>query len=894
MQLKQLVSEIHDEIAARGKAGIAVYSSDLALINSNSDSLIAAYDQELISLIDIYDDLQHLLKIADYGGDIDQAMQVLDAKADIASALENRRMFNKGLYTPERVGTMVDEYTAEMDSLLNIYDDLDHLHVLARAKEDEQSILAIREQKRQLLKILSRWGSLGPLSEEDYIRYNLEMERVHTFFQDVRKEQETKLTEEAGKLDSLQQDLLGTLDRSIYDLMVKAGYSVASYPAVSQFIDAWKAERLIEIKARLTESQLIWNDLVVSATEKQRDAMLDREIKDAILNYSDGFYRTAEYQLTSILKNYSHYYKNLIPVEFYIAECHLNRHAYQAARELYLKIVDYPEPTPYRVESLVRLMQYEKDLGTTESFFTNYRKVLQNDTLATAELLNYAHYLAGNKYYSTNRHSDALTTLSKISSHSQFYDYAQLLLAVVYSNLNDYEKAIPIYQKYTKDSSYPWSADAVTLFRNTAFMQLGLIYYQQRKYGQAIRTLQKVSPGFDQYDRALIAMAWSHHELEEYEQAIARATELLTNYLASDYTYEALVLTAHCNKMLDEPERAMDAYRYVVRAYGILDMRRNFDSERTMILSQVQELNRMESQALERREVEVYDDIDQLRNELNEYLLRVKEKGDTGSELLKDYYDERIDIVEHLFKLDEIIEWAQRLDRPEIEETAVEQRDRLIKVLETHQADLNIVNTAFLVDFPLAAKEASMHYKMENWSEVYRDLEAEKRRIERNLNEIRQFQESFDDVSGLSARLDMEILEFDINNLRDRLSSFQKAMADRPLEEPKSDLENWSDLSGFGMSDIVYNERKRRLVQIDDYALRIKSIESILTERRLEIENKLDEFEEEIKKLQDTLLSRKIQIEQLERARYIENQYFDTKESEEETWEDRLLKQNSQ
>ena len=134
----------------------------------------------------------------------------------------------------------------------------------------------------------------------------------------------------------------------------------------------------------------------------------------------------------------------------------------------------------------------------------------------------------------------------------------------------------------------------------------------------------------------------------------------------------------------------------------------------------------MEQDALERRQTELYSEIESIKIDLNEFLLRIKEKSDTGSLLIQDYYDERKNIVDRLFELDSIIAWAHEQGRSDIAEKAVSQRVRLVKVLETYRADKDVTNTAYLVDFPLAAKEASMHYQRENMATIFRELDVEK------------------------------------------------------------------------------------------------------------------------------------------------------------------------
>ncbi len=887
IQLLQMVQNVHAEVSARGEKGIVSDQPEFQKIYGKEDSLISQYSVELDSMLNIYAAFQRLQHIAEYAEDTKLWDSVADAKNQVASALDNRQIFPKGIYSPERVGGMVDDYTSELDSLINIFDALEKYKVVATARNDQEALQTIQNAKGQLLKILSQWGSLGPLTEEDYLKYQIEMQRVQEVSKAIDQAAKTRETQQAEQLAGVKKDLLNRIDRAVYDLLAKSEYAYAAYPTVSDFVDAWKEERLTDAKTRLTKYEIMRKGLIERGSDKDRDRMLANEISDALTNYADGRFRAAEFQLASILDSFSPYYANLVPAKFYLSECRHKRMAYDAAKDGYLEVIQTAGDSPYRAEALVRMMQYTQDFGTSAEFFNYYNQVVKDSTQAAKELLSYAHFLAANKYFENSQFNKAKEALIKVSASSEFYPPSQLLLGVVYANLDEFDSAIPIFRMLSDKKSYPWTNLNTAYIRNTALLRLGMIHYQRGEFSDAITTFDQVSQGFTGFDEALIGQAWANLGMGNYDAAMERSHALLRNYLASNFTYEALVLSAHCKRLLNQPENALNSYRYVVRARGMMDVQNEYDKERSRVLSHVKELNRLESQALEKREVGLYTEIDGLRNQLNEYLLRVKEPGDTGTQLLQDYYDERVDVLDQLSELDRIVEWAQSQGRLDVEDKATKQRARLIKVLETFRGDREVTNTSYLVDFPLAAREASFRYMRETLASAFRDMDLEKRRIEIALNSVQEIS-SESAANKPAERNEVEILEADLNNLRDRISQFRKWMVDAKAGEPNSNLDHWSDLSGFGISDIIHSQRKEKLTAIDSYATRLKTIDVILTSRRDEIKGLLEGFEEEAKLLQNRLLSRKIQLEQMERQTYFNSLYFDNKESEEEAWEDRL------
>ena len=886
LQLANLVQIIHDEVAARGKKGIKD-DSGFTQVFGAQEEIIKEYERELAWLVKVYDDLNYLKEIADYVNDVDNSMNVLDAKSNIFAALDDRELFKKGFYTPEYIGRMVDEYTDELDSLLNIYDALEHIKVRAEAYNDQEALGQIQSQEAQVLKILSQWGKLGPLSEEDYQQYQDEIQKAHETVKDIKSQETAVLSKDLDRLREIEKGLVNSLDKTVYDLLANAEYSLDVFPTVEEFSKNWKAERLADVKVRLTQYQIIWNKLLSTADEDQKKRMYSAELNNGLLNYSQQKYRTAEYQFLDILNQYDLLSQESIAIKYYIGEARWHRLAYQQAKEQFEELAS-STPSNYTIESLVRLMQYELDFGTSAQFYQYYNLVEQNREYGRGDIVYYAHYLVANKQFENRQYFEAQKLLDKIPETSEFYLPSQLLKGIILNNLNKFDEAIPIFTALTAEKSYPWTDLNVADIRNTALLRLGLIYYQKGQFFNAIENFDKVSKGFEKYDEALISHAWAKFRQNDFESAQQLSFELLRDQFASDFTYEALVLYGHCNQILNSNENALDAYRYVVRARGVLDVKKDFDNERTNMRDKVDQLELIEDQAIDKRQAGLYLEISRLKNELNEFLVATRERGDTGTQLIQDYYEERLDVVDRLVELDEIIEWAFNEGRGDVAVKADQQRTRLIAALETYQGDQTVSNTTYLVDYPLAAREASMVYRRETWGDVYRDMSLEKGRIEQTLADVEEYQARLSTAGAVSSKMDLEVLQFDINNLRDRLDLVRKAMTETGFEQPNSNADYWSDISGFGMSDIIYKEREEKLEQIDDYANRLQIIKDIFQTRQDELFARVDEFETDLIRIQNNLLSRKIQLEQLEKDTYFRNYYFETREFEEETWEDRL------
>ncbi len=881
MQVVQMVDLINREFKSREN----VVQEAIAVVEGPKDSLISDYTQELELLLQLYDNLQHLERVAEYGDQIEAYDEVHNIKSILVSSLENREIYDKGIYTAERVGETIDDYTAELDTMLGIYDTLEFLRKRAVTQKNEEALSLVNEQKQKLYNVLSRWGRLGPLSEEDYIRYQLETERIH----DVVKTLDTIARERSQtnqhRISQMKKNLVDSLDRAVYDLFVVGDLQKDVSHTTSEFIKVWKNERIIDVETHLTKYKAIRYEIIKRSDQKELQRLLTTQTKDALLNYANGLYRVSEFQFQDIIDTYEPYFGRLTAIHYYLGEALYHQQAFERAKFKFMDVASEPKPTPFHVDALVRLLQHADKYEGSAAFFSLYERIVELDSLASGELLSYSHYKAANKYFANTQYHDANRILDQISKSSRFHLPAMLLKGVSYLNLDDYNSAIPVFQSLAGRESYPWTNLNVAYIRNSALLRLGMVYYQRNDFMNARHYFEQVSQGFKGFDNALIGKAWSSLRVGDYQGSIDQSYQLLRNHLASNYSYEALVLSAHCKQLLGQPESALKNYRYVIRARKMMKVAKDYHGERNRLLNQKKQLGLIEEESLETRQEILYYRIEEMQERLSRLLFRIHQKGDSGSRLIQDYQDERVDIIHHLDDLDRVIQWAEERERPEVLAKALEQRQRLLRVLQTFQGDRDVVNTTYLIDFPLAAMEANLIWQRDNFVDLYRNLDLEKRRLENSINNLSNINTA---ELSFSDKLDLEILNGDLNHLQTRLSKFREWLTEEVPGEPRSRLDYWSDYAGYELSKIVYNLRQDKVDQIGDYALRLQMIRDVLQARKDELESRLQEFNEEIQTLQKRWLSRKIKLEQLEKQTYFNKYYFDTSERESENWEYRL------
>jgi hypothetical protein len=210
---------------------------------------------------------------------------------------------------------------------------------------------------------------------------------------------------------------------------------------------------------------------------------------------------------------------------------------------------------------------------------------------------------------------------------------------------------------------------------------------------------------------------------------------------------------------------------------------------------------------------------------------------------------------------------------------AVERRNRLVRVLETYQADRSIANVNYFIDYPLATKESGAAYRRQIVLNLFKEMEAEQERVKENLAEASRLVSDHGKTRA-SLGLDLKAIVDDFKNLKYRMDRFQTWLSTYKIDEVTTDADQWADLSGFGMSDIAFQQINQRERRIDLYSQNLTSIDNILRDRRNTLEDMLNMFDKEMRKIEEDLLAEQVRLDKLEHETYFRNSYFDTSESE--------------
>ncbi|MBC7185878.1 MAG: tetratricopeptide repeat protein [Calditrichaeota bacterium] len=880
-QLVQLIRLVSEEGEARAREGQPIEELGFPLVYGPGDSLAAAYAAEIEQLLAIYDDLNNLSKSLT-AEDLQLWEEVVRTRDEVASAIDNRKIYAEVGYAPADLGGLIKEFSGELDSLLSVYDRLDLLARHPAAQANPQTQEEIARQKAQIAAALTQVRPPSAVEQRLLEAYLAEVDSLVRVLQTL----DTLPVPPGDSAAVVRETVLRTkwelLDRIDQRMVRLAGYKgplPGTGPTVSEFLAEWEKERSADLEARFTPYLVAKRRLIAQASDAQRDRMLARELKDALAQYAQGDYVLAELQLAAVLDDYGEYYRGLDPVTFYRSECFLAQGFLDAALAGYQEIVEKQPGSEYYTESLLRLMQISGVYGWKADFYRYFEQLAAAADRAHPQELHRAYMLAGESMFRDGRLQAALQTLDKIPASSPHWLEARFLTGVIYAAQNNYNEAVTIFSELADRTTLPWTDQRAVEIRNAALLRLGLIAYQRGDYSRAEEYFARVSSGYAERDKSVIAAAWAAFKQGNYELALATCQRLVAEFPASSYSYEAVVLAAHCSRILGKSDQALAGHRYVVDAQGVVDIAGLYRTELQRLLAQVQALNRLEREALDRRDMATYPEVVRLRQAIQRSLEAVRFRSNLGTRVIADLHEEAQGLLDQIEALGVLIADAQAAGREDLANEADRRRFRLLEILIDLQNRPASLNSSYLVDFPAVAREMEMRYRAQSIATVVRELEVERNRVATSLENIRQLQAN-GGQAPFSARFELELIERRLRMLQNNLSRFRMWLATQPVQEIGSQLQEWADRAGLEMSDISYSSLQDHEAAIETYADQLAAVDALFAQRRQALDAYLQQLNQQLANLSAQLEAKRVAQEREERALYFKTAYFDTTESE--------------
>lgn len=871
--LLQMIENLTAEIKDRGVAGFVRDDPGFSKLYRNSQEMVSSYQLELKRILATVDEIDSLSATLRPQTSETITEQLADLKAQLVAAIEHRNLSKKALSQQEYARELSRAYGTEIDALLQMYRRLEKFERSAESRNDTTALRLVATQKDVITSLMSAAGTSEEADQELTDAYMREAENIIAVLSSLEElEKESQSVETVLEVEAVRRNLLAQLDTRFVELLGDAAAGRPRYPTITEIFTAWRSERIADHNTRLTEYSIIKTNLLASGGDAERRRMLKRDLTKALTNYAAERYRTAELQFDALLDVYGTYFENSGPVIFYRAESFYGRAIYQQAVAGYEQIIkEYPSSKYYPL-SLLRLVSIAYTLKQPQLFFTYYQVMDSEAGTLDQRIVDRARYLCG--YYQLQLDDDvaADNTLAQIHKNSMYSPPAAFLRGVAKARQGNTDAALQYFKELAETESMPWSDATMATLRNSARLRIGFIHYQRGDLDNAIKYFDSVSRGTLDYDQSLLGRAWANVKKGNYLTTISQVSELLQDYLWSNYTYEALVLSAHCRRLLDQPEAALDELRYVTEARGALELSSAYHEERRQIVRQMSELERLEETILDRRDRPLYDLIAEVRLKLQAALGKLNGRGGASSTLMAELANERTQIYKQIQELDYLIARAQELGREDAAAAAIRQSHRLMTALQTYQTRSSVSTVNHFIDYPLAGKEGGAIYRRQILANVSREIEAEQTRIRETLAATQEL------ANGLpkdrSESIDVEIMQDDLKNLQHRTDRFHTWVATHEVEEVQTDFNRWADFSGFGMSDINMQELLKLDREISECSQHLAAVD-VLLHTRQQVQTRSGSAEHEQSRLAVEKSAEPAPAKQQELQEDFEKRFFD-------------------
>jgi len=900
MMLLQTIENLTAAVRQRGIEGLINDDAGFNLVYQKAQTLTENYTAELEAVLAMIDEISALSKTLAQERQYALLDKFQNLKSRLVAAIEDRELYKMAPLTPGHRAGLFKEYNVEVDSLLRIYGRLEKFSRLAEARGDTAVLPLVAKQKAGILRMVAELKKDSTATPDLAAAFLKETEQISILLTELDKFEKTATNslETTMEVETVRRNLVARMDTRVLQLFGFENYAKMRQPTLEEVFHTWRGERLADYEARAAEYAVMKKRLLETGNAKARARLLERDLTNALLNYAAERYAVAERQFDAIILDYDRYYSSWDAIKFYRAESFYARAIYPAAFEGYQELWRAYPNSKFCGLALLRLLTIAHTLKWEKEFFVYYHALdssasfsgeqigKSGATSLEARLVERGRYVAG--YYSLNlkKYFDAEAALSLIPPSSRYHYAAQYLRGIVQTNLDNLSTATMHFEYIAAGAGMKepiaglaLADPANTLIHNNALMRLGYIYYQRGEFEAAIRYFQKVSRGMENYDQALIGLSWSYLKKGDLDKTIATTGSVLGNYLSSNYQYEAMVLAAHCQRLLDQPEAALKDFRYVTNAHGVLELAGEYNAERAQILAQLSEVDRLEKTALEHQDKQLYGLVSEVRQTLFGMMNNFGYRSGAGAMMIEEFSEERQGIYRQIQQLDRVVKEANAMGLIDVAREAIDRRNRLVQVLETYQADQSIENVNYFIDYPLATKESGAAYRRQVVLNLFKAMAAEQERLKENLAAANRLLAARGAMQ-VNVALDLKAVQEDFKNLQYRMDRFQTWLSTYNIDEVATGADQWADMSGFGMSDIAFQQIDRREQRIDVYSQNLASIGNILRDRKGTLEDMLRHFDKEMRAIEESLINEQVRLDKLEHETYFKTSYFDKATSE--------------
>jgi len=878
--LNLLIENTIEEVKRREKEGFRIDYSQYHLIFVQPDTLIKSYRRELQKIIRLWDRLETLEQLFTQYQVQQGVAEVESLKTHLLEIVDGNKA-KQQYYSMQLAQQLLDEYSEELKKIVKVLTKLEQLKKQAQATGEStvgQEIATVKEQIAEVLAVEPE--QIDPVEEE----YFQEVIKVVLMLQELDEFKKRIAPQNIGLLRHITELKKKVLQCVDWDLLRALGYSnFETLPRPSRLVETieeWKASQLLWYKATLKQAELLRANLIAGGSQLQTKRMLKADLEQAIQVYSEKDFPVAELLFENILKQYKTF-GQFDDVKFYLAESCLAQNKYEKAQHYYLNITENYPGSEYAKYALLRLMLISQTFHRFDDvieFFTSLSKMYVAS--AYDETFEKATYLVGYVYFSKGNYQQAISTFQTLPKKSKYFLPAAFLIATSEIALGHKDKAIPIYRYLSKEKNYPHKDALAEMLINNSLLKLGLLYYEKGDLVEGLRLFESISDKFDNYHVALIAKAWTEFRLGRLKSAVNDLDMLFWNYLDSNYLYEAMMLSAHCNRILGNIPESLRELRYVENAKKTFTLLNAYNDERKQIVNILHQLSTLEEKVLLQNDPYAYYEIRLLQDKLLLLMQTLDSHNLPGVHFVEEVNAEHTNILELIQKLQDYQRITETLGYNELRRNIVKTRNRLLHSLKILQKFKDIRQVDILADYPLAQKQSNLKYQQELLKNMAASIKKERQQIQQYRKELSQLIKLAQEQKNMDVLSKLEFQQEGLETLTQKLEAFMVFVSESKYADLDTDFEKWTNFSGFGMSDLDFMRMKAVENQIIAYNRNVETINNVLKYRQKQVLIQMEDLAEKEKQLQEQLRRQKIQQLRQKQKEYFLNEYFDTRTSE--------------
>lgn len=715
---------------------------------------------------------------------------------------------------------------------------------------------------------------------EDGIQLLYLAEEMVNLDPNARVEDSPELTKE---LRSSKQKFINEFGESSTKIFTESNKNRNQNASIFDLFKQWKLTNTYKYEVRWTDVQIVKNKLIRNSTTDQSNRMLKRELANAATEFNFGYYKQSDKSFAEIINRYNQS-GNMDDVYYYWAESKFNLGQYNAAYDLYLKMVnDYPTSmlASAAYAKLIFISYHFEKYNDLSRFFNEYEKYA---SVSDPEF-EATHLIAANAAYNAGNYEAAVSICTKIGPTSVNYYESQLLTAKAYAGAENFDQAESVYNGILRIKGLE------PQFRFDVLLKLAYINFEKELYPQVLSILDQINLNYFYYDQVLMAYSWTLYKMElAIPKVIDRDFTLVHQYIEkmislypeSDYYLEAKTLLGYVYQLEEKVNPALNEYDYVYKSRFTKERSDDMIGERDSLKQMLRTTERLVEKSLAKRQKAAFVKAKKVNAHLNDLYMKLSYNDISSSGMAARNEVKRV--ASQIHELDRIKKIAEEKGDTQVLQRATLLRSRLMRVVTSFPVENTIspLGLNYFDEHPLARKESVIEDQNSKVLAM-RTRAAEERSatldkisdIDNNIGEAR----SNKDYSDL---IHLEIQKDKFNNLEEKLDYFESYSYSLGLQNSFIDLQRWSDFGGFGIANVNFELKNLKSKKMSEYNDQIIKINNILNSRKRLIEHKVQLIEGEV-----NLMTRKVrQQERLrereELNRKFEESYFDTHTTEAE------------